>query len=289
MMRLFGLPGRRPAIPRQRVLDGVPCRPYVAGQHASAVSRMLLTRLVVAAIIAAGLSVVLPVLVVLVAIGPHTGGRTPDLARWLGSPLAFGAMILVLDYLLIRGRLATAISLLNWAGRRDLADLHAATGLLRVADRRTAERWLAEHPDPSGESPQARGWRAHLQIIAADYAAAHATIRALRAASTEDAVRLDALQAQLALAQGIPFDADDLRRQVAALPDGEVRAILAAQVAALIAQARWTCGGDHLGAVDWAIPLVGGRDRGTLLRGYWLPMGAMAIVTTAVLTLISGS
>ena len=288
MTRLFGFPRRRPAPTRQRVLDGVPCRPYRAGQHAGAVSRTLLSRLVASAVIAAGLSVILPALVVLVAVGSQTGGRTPELARWLGSPLAFGAMILAVDYLLIRGRLARAISVLNWAGRRDLADLHAATGLLRVADPRTAERWLAEHPDPSGESPQLRGWRAHLQIITGDYAGAHATIRAIPAASAEDAVRLDALQAQLALAQGIPFDADDLRRQVAALPDGEGRATLAAEVAALVAQARWTCGGDHLGAVDWAIPLVGGRDRGTLLRGYWLPMGAMAIVTTAALTLLSG-
>lgn len=289
MTRLFGLPGRRPAIPRRRVLDGVPCRPYQAGQHSGAVSRLLLTRLVISAVLAAGLSVVLPALVVLVAVGPHTGGRTPDLARWLGSPLAFGAMILLIDYLLVRGRLAQATSLLNWAGRRDLADLHAATGLLRVADRRTAERWLAEHPDPSGESAQLLGWRAHLQIIAGDYPAADATIRAIPAGSAEDAARLDALRAQLVLAQGLPFDADNLRHEVAALPDGDSRAALAAEVAALIAQARWTCGGDHLGAVDWAIPFVAGRDQGTLLRGYWLPMGAMALVTTTVLTLISGS
>lgn len=289
-MTRFGFPGRRAAAPRQRVLDGVPCRPYLAGQHSGAVSRTLLSRLVVAALLAAGLSIVLPVLVVVVTIGPQTTtSPTPALARWLGSPIAFGAMILVIDYLLIRGRLAQAISLLTWAGRRDLADLHAATGLMRVTDRATAERWLAAHPDPSGESAQLLGWRAHLQIIAADFHAAEATIQAIPAGSVEDTVRLDALRAQLALAQGLPFDAADLRRQVAALPEGDARAALAAEVAALVAQARWTCGGDHLGAVDWAIPLVAGRDRGTLLRGYWLPMGAMAIVTTAALTLISGT
>lgn len=289
-MTRLGLPSRRPAAQRQHVLDGVPCRPYKAGQHAGVVSRTLLSRLVVAALLAAGLSVVLPVLVVLVTIGPQaTGNPTPALARWLGSPIAFAVMILVIDYLLIRGRLAPAISLLTWAGRRDLADLHAATGLIRVADRPAAERWLAEHPDPSGDDAQLLGWRAHLQIIAAHYPAAEATIRAIPAGSAEDRARLAALRAQLALAQGLPFDAADLQYQVAALSDGDARAALAAEVAALIAQARWTCGGDHLGAVGWAIPYVAGRDRGTLLRGYWLPMGVIAIVTTAVLTLISGS
>lgn len=289
-MTRFGFPARRPAVPRQRVLDGVPCRPYLAGQHSGAVSRTLLSRLVVAAVLAAGLSVILPVLVVLVTIGPQaTGSPTPDLARWLGSPIAFGVMILGIDYLLIRGRLARAISLLTWAGRRDLAGLHEATGLTRVADRRAAERWLAEHPDPSGESPQLLGWRAHLQIIATDYPAADTTIKALPTTTALEQLHVDALSAQLALAQGLPFDAADLQRQVAALPDGDDRAAMAAEAAALTAQARWTCGGDHLGAVEWAVPFVAGRDRGTLLRGYWLPMGAMAIVTTAALTLLSRS
>jgi hypothetical protein len=269
---------------RRPVIDGVPCQSYHAGQHGAAISRMLLRRLLIAAILAALLSVLVPLAITLMS--PRVSyGEVPELARWAASPLALAVMLLAIDFLLIRGRLAPAISLLTWAGRKDLADLRAATGLTRATDREAMARWLADHPDPSVDSPELQGWRAHLQIVLGEFPAAEATIRAISAATAEDALRLDALRAQLALAQGLPFDAGDLQRQVAALPDGETRARQAAEVAAHIAQARWTCNGDHLGAIAWAVPYAGGRDRGTLLGGYWLPIGGLMLLTSLVITL----
>jgi hypothetical protein len=269
------------------VLDGVPCRSYRIGEHSAAIGRLILGRLVVAGLAAAFLSVALPLVIVLIVQGgtPSAGG-VPPVARWAGSQVAFGIYLLVIDYFLIRGRLATAVSLLTWAGRRGLAALHAATGLRRATDRMAADAWLAAHPHATGESAELRGWRAHLQLLVGDVAAAEETIGSLPRATPEDALRADVQHAQLSLVQGLPFDADDLRAQVADLPDQERRADLAADVAAVIAQARWTCGGDHLGAVAWAVPFVSGRDRGTLLRGYWLPSAGLIAVTSLVLAVV---
>ena len=284
-----------PSAPRTRAIDGVPCRPYRAGEHAATISRMLLSRLVAAAVISAAVTVVVPfVLTLLLAGEAPTPASVPEFARWMASPLAFGTVLLAVDWLLVRGRLARSISLVTWAGRRDLQGLRAATGLVRPTDRAGAAHWLGEHREPESESPELLGWRVHLQILVGDYGPAEATIRRLEAAAGESAsgesaawtARIAALRAQLALAQGLPFDAEDLRTQVAAIPDPETRAQLAAEVAALIAQARWTCGGDHLGALAWAIPLVGGRDRGTLLRGYWLPIGGLVLITSLVIGLL---
>jgi len=60
----------------------------------------------------------------------------------------------------------------------------------------------------------------------------------------------------------------------------------AGQHARALSQARWTCGGDHLSPVDWAARYVADRDRGTLLRGYWLPLSALAIVMSLVLGIV---
>jgi len=266
--------------------DGVPCRPYQTGQHARALSRMLLWRLLASAVIA---GIVTPSLAILVGLLVVRDGAVPDDSlplRLIGSPVALGLILLAVDYLLVRGRLARTLSVLIWAGKKALVELRATTGVTRPTDRGVAEQWLAAHPKPIDEPPALTASRAHLQVVADDLQGARASVASLPELSSGDALLRGVLSAQIELAAGQPFDADDLRGRVEREPDPETRAYMAVEVAALIAQARWTCGGDHLGPVDWAAPYVAGRDRGTLLRGYWLPLTALAIVTSLVLGII---
>jgi hypothetical protein len=269
------------------VVDGIPCRPYRIGEHAAAISAMLLRRLVVAAVAAALLTVVLPLAVTLVLQGEATSAaEVPAAARWLGSPIAFAILLLAVDVLLVRGPLATAVATLTWAGRADLAEMRAVTGLTRATDRDGARGWLAAHPEAISDTPSVRYWRAHLQVLVGDLDAARATIDGLAADAPEDAALVASLRGQLALAAGAPFDAAGLRRLVEAMPDSDGRAHAAAEAAALIAQARWTCGGDHLATLAWAAPLVGARTRGVLVRSYWVPIGVLVIVTAVVLSFL---
>jgi hypothetical protein len=263
--------------------DGLPCRPYQPGQHARALSRMLIWRLVASAVIA---GILTPTLAIVAALLFASGGSLPAdslLLRVIGSPVVLGLILLGVDYLLVRGRLARTLSTLIWAGKRALVDLRATTGVTRPGDRRAAEQWLAAHPKPVDEPPSVSASRAHLQVVAGDLDGARATVAWLPDLSGSGALLKAVLAAQVELAAGQPFDADDLRSRVEREPDPETRAYMAVEVAALIAQARWTCGGDHLSPVDWAVPFVAARDRGTLLRGYWLPVTALAIVSSLVL------
>jgi hypothetical protein len=265
---------------------GVPCRPYQTGQHARALSRMLLWRLLASAVIA---GIVTPSLAILVGLLVMRGGTVPDDSlplRLVSSPVALGLILLAVDYLLVRGRLARSLSMLIWAGKRALVELRATTGLTRPTDRGAAEQWLSAHPNPIDEQPAVTASRAHLQVVAGDLHGARASVASLPHLSSGDGLLKAVLGAQIELAAGQPFDADDLRVRVEREPDPETRAYMAVEVAALIAQARWTCGGDDLSPVDWAAPYVAGRDRGTLLRGYWLPLTALAIVTSLVLGII---
>ena len=91
------------------VVDGMPCRPYRSGEHAATMSAMLLRRLVLAALVAAALSLLLPVIVTIATVGgASTTAEVPEVARALGSPIVFALILLVVDYLLVRGRLARA-------------------------------------------------------------------------------------------------------------------------------------------------------------------------------------
>jgi hypothetical protein len=266
--------------------DGVPCRRYRAGDHASALSRMLIWRLVLSAVIA---GIVTPTLAIVVALLGVGGGSVPADAlptRLIGSPVALGLILMGTDYLLVRGRLSRTLSMLIWAGKRRLAELRAATGVSRPAHRGAAERWLAAHPRLSDEPPAVTASRVHLQVVAGDLDGARASVASLPDLSARDALLKAVLFAQVDLAAGRPFDAADLRARVDHEPDPETRAYMAVEVAALIAQARWTCRGDHLRATDWAAPYVAGRDRGTLLRGYWLPISVLAILSSLALWIV---
>ena len=239
-------------------VDGAPCRPYKAGQHARALSRMLLWRLLASAVIA---GIVTPTLAILVGLLVVRDGAVPADSlplRVIGSPVALGVTLLAVDYLLVRGRLARTLSMLIWAGKKALVELRATTGVTRPTD----------------------------HVVAGDLDAARASVASLPDLSSGDALLKAVLGAQIELAAGQPFDADDLRARVERERDPETRAYMAVEVAALIAQARWTCGGDHLSPVDWAARYVAERDRGTLLRGYWLPLSALAIVSSLVLGIV---
>ena len=267
-------------------VDGAPCRPYKAGQHARALSRMLLWRLLASAVIA---GIVTPTLAILVGLLVVRDGTVPADSlplRVIGSPVALGVTLLAVDYLLVRGRLARTLSKLIWAGKKALVELRATTGVTRPTDHAAAGRWLAAHPKPADEQPAVTASRAHLQVVAGDLDGAGASVASLPDLRSSDALLKAVLGAQIELAAGQPFDADDLRARVEREPDPETRAYMAVEVAALIAQARWTCGGDHLSPVDWAARYVAERDRGTLLRGYWLPLSALAIVSSLVLGIV---
>lgn len=266
-------------------VDGVPCRPYQVGQHASALSRMLLWRLLVSAVIAGILAPTISFLVALLLLRDRPSDDLGPL-RQIGSPLLLGLILLVVDYLLIRGRLSRTLSVLVWAGRRGLSDIRATTGVANPNRRSAAAEWLAAHPKPLQEDPVVTASRVHLQVVVGDLDGARASVESLPDLSHSDALLKAVLGAQVALAAGRPFDAADLRARVDAVRDQELRAYMSAEVGALIAQARWTCGGDHLGPVDWAGPYVAGRDQGTLLRSYWLPVTGLTFLASLLLGVV---
>jgi len=269
------------------VVDGTPCRPYRSGEHAATMSAMLLRRLVLAALVAAALSLLLPVIVTIATVGgASTTAEVPEVARALGSPIVFALILLVVDYLLVRGRLARALAILTWAGRQSAEDLRRVTGMRRTNDRAAARRWLAGHPETDGEPAEVAAWRVYLLVLTDELAAARSTLARLPRATPLDEVRAGTLEASIDLAAGQAFDAGALRSGVERLGNRDQRATLAVEVGALVAQGRYTCQGDHLSAVLWAAPYVGERSAGVLLRGYWLPIAGLVLVTSVVLSLL---
>jgi hypothetical protein len=251
---------------------------------------MLLTRLVASAVVAAAVSAFVPVLL-LIALGlvQPDADPFPVVSFAIASPIGFAAAFILCDYLLVRGRLATAVGLLTWAGRIDAAELRALTRIRRATDRDAAARWLAEHPPAAGEPPSIAQWRVSLQILVGDLEGARASIAELQPATSADALAVATTQAQLALAGGQGWNAGEIRQAVAALPNGDKRAHLAVEAAALEAQAAWTCGGDHLAPLAWAEPLVGNRAKNTLVLGYWVPLVTVVLLTSLALALFFGS
>jgi hypothetical protein len=274
-----------PSAPREAVVDGVPCRPYRIGEHAATLSRMLLTRLIISAAVAALLTVMIPLALALVG-GGNPSATAIAIAHWTGSPIAFAVVLLGVDYLLIRGRLSRAISMLTWAGRMDAEQLRATTGIRRPTDRLAAAAWLGEHPDASTDDPAMAASRVHLQVLIGDLAGARSTVAGLPRGTTQQLALADLLGAQVDVAAGQPFDAGQLRTNVKAITEPDQRAMSAVEAAALIAQARWTCDGDHLAPLQWAAMFVERRDRNTLLKGYWIPITVMALITSLVLAFV---
>ncbi len=280
----FGGPRTPEPLP---VVDGVPCRPYRTGEHAATISAMLLRRLIVAAVAAAVLSIGLPFVVTLLTVGTAASSAdVPVIARIAGSPLAFACYLLVVDYLLVRGRLARTLSILTWTRRRSLSELREATGLRRATDRAAARDWLARNPHGADEPETVAASRVRLQVLAGDLDGARQTVGRLPREDPEQRLRAGVLEAGVNLAAGQPFDAEELRAQVDQVADGDRRAGLAVEVASVIAQGRFTCQGDHIEAMARAFDQVEGRDAGLLLRAYWLPIILLVLVTAAVLAFV---
>jgi hypothetical protein len=210
----------------------------------------------------------------------------PAIARVAGSPLAFACYLLGVDYLLVRGRLSRTLSILTWSQRRSLAELRAATGLRRATDRAGAGDWLARNPAGAREPEATAASRVLLQVLTDDLEGARETVQRLRRDHPGLEPEAGLLEATVDLAGGQPFDAGALRAAVDAVADAERRAVLAAEAAERIAEARFTCLGDHLDAMAWAFERVGRRDAGLLLRTYWLPIILLVLVTAGVLAFV---
>jgi hypothetical protein len=280
----FGGPRTPEPLP---VVDGIPCRPYRTGEHAATISAMLLRRLIAAAIIAAAISLVLPFVITLVTVGgAASSDAVPAAARVAGSPLAFAIYLLLVDALLVRGRLSRTLSVLSWIAQRGSAELRQTTGLRRATDRAGARRWLAAHPEMDGEPDAVSAARIELSVALADPAGARVALEHLPRETPEQTLRADLLQATVDLAAGQPFGAEALRAQVEGISDPELRADLAARVAARVAEGRFTCQGDHLAAMAWCFGYVGRRDAGLLLRAYWMPIGILVLVTAFALAFL---
>ena len=73
--------------------DGVPCRRYEIGQHAAALSRMVLWRLVLSAVIAGILTPTLSIIVALALMGASSSNPAGLLGRILGSPVLLGIVL----------------------------------------------------------------------------------------------------------------------------------------------------------------------------------------------------
>jgi hypothetical protein len=210
----------------------------------------------------------------------------PAIARIAGSPLAFACYLLATDFLLVRGRLSRALSILTWIGRRHQAELRETTGIGRETDRLAARDWLARNPAGEAEPEAIATVRVRLQVLTEDLDGARETVERLRRDHPDRDLQAGILEASVDLAGGQPFDADALRSQVDRVADAEQRAELAAEVAARIAEGRFTCQGNHLEAMAWAFDRVGARDSGLLLRGYWAPIIVLVLVTVAVLAFL---
>jgi hypothetical protein len=267
-----------------------PCRPYKIGEHASALSRMLLNRLLISAVVGGVVSALVPIiLLVLVAPLPSNAGLLALVSSTISWPIAFAIAFTVCDYLLVRGRLANALGLLAWAGQTDAAALRALTGIRRATDRTAAARWLADHPAVAGVPRSTAEWRASLQVVVGDLSGARATVRDLRSDTPAEVISAALLDAQVSLASGKRWNGAELREAVAALADGPERAHLAVEAGALEAQAAWTCRGDHLAPLAWARPFAGSRAGGVMLRTYWVPLVAMLLVSSVAIAFLFGS
>ncbi len=287
-MSLLRLPFGGPRTPEPLpVVDGVPCRPYRSGEYAATISAMLLRRLIAAAVAAAALSYAIPLVVTWLTVGTAASASdVPVVARIAGSPLAFACYLLVVDYLLVRGRLSRTMAILTWTQRRNLEELRAATGLRRANDRAAARDWLARNPAGDMETGVLAASRARLQLLIGDLDGARQTVADLRRAHPDQLLQVSTLEAAVDLAAGQPFDAAELRADVDRVADADLRAELAAEVAARIAEGRFTCQGDHLDAMAWAFDRVDGRDAGVLRRAYWLPIILLVLVTAGVLAFL---
>jgi hypothetical protein len=267
-----------------------PCRLYQIGEHASALSRMLLNRLLISAVVGGAVSALVPIiLLVLVAPLPSNAGLLALVSSTISWPIAFAIAFTVCDYLLVRGRLANALGLLAWAGQTDAAALRALTGIRRATDRTAAARWLADHPAVADEQRSIAEWRASLQVVVGDLAGARRTHGDLRSDTPAEVISAALLDAQVSLASGKGWNGAEFREAVAALADGPERAHLAVEVGALEAQAAWTCRGDHLAPLAWARPFAGSRARGVMLRSYWVPLLAMLLVSSVAIAFLFGS
>ena len=256
--------------------DARPCRAYRIGDHTAWIRRRMLRSMLLAALLAATASV-LPVLVGAMAWREPAMG---EVLGWAGT-LTFAAVFIGGHWLLFGPRRWSAVEPLIWSGRHAAAALAAETGISDPTDREAARGWLDATPHVGGEPPARTYWRAYCHLLVGDVPAARSFAELLPATGDMRVPRAT-LMAQIALGSGEPFDVSSLRAAVIEAPDSLDRAIAASEVAALTAQAAWTCEADDVAPVLAMRPYIGRRARGTLLRLYWLPlvlvMAAVSVV-----------
>ena len=210
-------------------------------------------------------------------------GPLADVIGW-GSIVLFPASFLVIHWATIGSRRWTAIELVVWAGRVSAARYAAVTGIRDPVDRDSAEAWMASAPRADGEPAERAYWRAYALLMAGDEAAARTELGAIPASDLQ--LEVATLGAQIDLAEGKPTDVGALDRLVAGMSPSLERAVAAVEVGALRSQVAWTCDDDDVAPVLEALPLVEGRAAGTLLRRYWLPLGAVVVAVWAAIWLL---
>lgn len=258
-----------------------PCRPYRPGDHARWLRGRLNRSMLIAAVVGGILSSVIGLGATYAARGMQ--GLPAVIAEW-SIVVLFPVAFFAIHWATIGRHRWAAIELVMWAGRIDTARYLAATGIRDPTDRDRAAAWLAAHPPVDGEDPEATYWRAYIHLLLGEHAAGRAELSRLPEGAVRDHERAT-LAAQLDLAEGLPVAIRPLEVAIEALEPGETRAVAAVEVGALRSQVAWTCGEDDVAPVLAALPLVDGRARRTLLRHYWLPLAATAVVAWIAVTL----
>ena len=106
-----------------------PCRPYRVGEHSRALRNRLLVSMLIAVVIAAAATVIVPIGIALAV--PGDGGRqASEVAALVTLPVVF----VVEHWALIGPRRWAALELLIWASRFAAAGYTAATGIREPTD-----------------------------------------------------------------------------------------------------------------------------------------------------------
>ena len=257
-----------------------PCRPYRIGDHARAIRNRLLVSMLIAVVIAAAATVIVPIGLALAI--PGQPGRTPS--EW-ASLVTLPVTFVIAHWALIGRRRWRALELLIWGGRFAAAGYAATTGIRDPTDRTAAASWLASTPPTDGEDPSVTYWRAYVRVLTGDPDGARADVVRLEGVDGYDFARAE-LSGEIDLAEGKPVDIATVQAATRAIEDPFQRATAAANLGALGAQVAWTCGGHDVTPVLEVAPLAGDEANGMRLRHYWLPFVAVAAASAVVFSIV---
>jgi hypothetical protein len=257
-----------------------PCRPYRIGDHARAIRNRLLVSMLISVVIAAPVSVLVPLGLVLAL--PHEAGVA---ASSVAAAITLPAAFVVGHWALVGQRRWAAPEILIWGGRFAAAGFAATTGIRNPTDRAAAAAWLASQPADDEEDPALTYWRAYVRLLTGDPDGARADVALLEGVAGYEFARAELL-GEIDLSEGTPVDVVAVEAATRAIGDPFQRAIAAANLGALRAQLAWTCGRDDVAPVLAVRPLVGSHARGFILRRYWLPFVAVATASAVVLSIV---